>query len=102
MIAPSDNDSTGAAFYSVDVVMLNSLGDAGRHLSDRVGALPAATFSPVLLGSDSARWYRVVVGAWPEQREADSALTALRAAGVLQVGADRCGARRSRCASARP
>jgi hypothetical protein len=87
VIAPSDNDSTGAAFYSVDVVMLNSLGDAGRHLSDRVGALPAATFSPVVLGSDSARWYRVVVGAWPERREADSALTALRATGVLQVGA---------------
>lgn len=85
-IAPSDNDSSGAAFYSVDVVMLNSLGDAGHHLTDRLGSLPAATFSPVLLGSDSARWYRVVVGAWPERREADSALVALRSAGVLQVG----------------
>ena len=85
-IALSDNDSSGAALYSVDVVMLNSLGDAGHHLSDRLASLPAATFSPVLLGSDSARWYRVVVGAWPERREADSALMSLRSAGVLQVG----------------
>ena len=85
-IALSDNDSSGAAFYSVDVVMLNSLADAGHQLTDRLASLPAATFSPVLLGSDSARWYHVVVGAWPEQREADSALMALRAAGVLQVG----------------
>ena len=86
VIAPTDNDSAGAAFYSVDVVMLNSLGDAGHHLNDRLRALPGATFSPVMLGSDSARWYRVVVGAWPERSEADSAIAALRAAGILPVG----------------
>jgi hypothetical protein len=87
VIAPTDSDSAGAAFYSVDLVMLNSRADAGRHLSDRVGVLPAVTFSPVVLGADSARWYRVVVGAWSDRREADSALMALRATGVVQVGA---------------
>jgi hypothetical protein len=73
--------------YAIDVVMLNSLGDASRHLTDRrLDTVPAATFAPVLLGADSARWYRVLVGAWAEQRQADSALAALRAAGVLQGG----------------
>jgi hypothetical protein len=85
-IAASENDSADAAFYSVDVVMLNSLADAGRHLTDRLEGIPAATYSPVLLGADGARWYRLLVGAWPKQREADSALMALRGAGVLQMG----------------
>lgn len=85
-IAASAIDSADAALYSVDVVMLNSLADAGRHLTDRLGAMPAATFSPLLLGADSARWYRLLVGAWSDQREADSALAALRSAGVLQMG----------------
>lgn len=85
-IAANEDDSAGAAFYSVDVVMLNSLADAGRHLTDRLERIPAATYSPVLLGADSARWYRLLVGAWPKQREADSALMALRGAGVLQMG----------------
>jgi hypothetical protein len=85
-IAAVEDDSADAAFYSVDVVMLNSLADAGRHLTDRLQGMPAATYSPVLLGTDSARWYRLLVGAWPKQREADSALMALRAAGVLQMG----------------
>jgi hypothetical protein len=85
--AIADDDSTGAAMYAIDVVMLNSLGDASRHLTDRhLDTVPAATFAPVLLGADSARWFRVLVGAWPEQRQADSALAALRAAGLLQGG----------------
>jgi hypothetical protein len=85
--AIADDDSTGAAMYSIDVVMLNSLGDASRHLTDRrLDTVSAATFAPVLLGADSARWYRVLIGAWPEQRQADSALAALRTAGVLESG----------------
>lgn len=82
----AENDSAAAAFYSVDVVMLNSLADASRHLSDRLGAMPAATFSPLLLGTDSARWYRLLVGAWADQTDADSALIALRGAGVVPMG----------------
>ena len=85
-IVTSLSDSAAAASYSVDVVMFNSLADAGRDLTSRLAALPAATFSPVHLGADSARWYRLVVGAWREQRQADSALMALRDAGVLQMG----------------
>ena len=86
MVAVTESDSANAALYSVDVVMLNSLAAAGRHLTERLGAMPAATFSPVHLGVDSARWYRLLVGAWSEEREADSALMALRRAGVLQTG----------------
>jgi hypothetical protein len=86
MIAVSQTDSANAALYSVDMVMLNSLAAASRHLTDRLAAMPAATFSPVHLGADSARWYRLLVGAWAEEREADSALVALRRAGVLPVG----------------
>lgn len=85
-IGAAESDSADAALYSVDVVMLNSLAAAGRQLSSRLGAVPAATFSPLHLGADSARWYRVLVGAWQDQRQADSALTALRAAGVLERG----------------
>ncbi len=81
-----NTDTSGAAFYAVDVVMLNSLADAGRHVSERLGGIPAATFSPVVLGTDSARWYRVLAGAWPGEREADSALAALRTAGVVPMG----------------
>ena len=79
-------DTTGGAFYAVDVVMLSSLADAGRQLSERLGGVPAATFSPMMLGTDSARWYRVLAGAWPGEREADSALAALRTAGVVPMG----------------
>ena len=82
---PPAGDSADAARYSVDIVMLNSLAAAGRQLTT-LGAVPAATFSPVRLGADSARWYRLLVGAWNEQRQADSALMALRAAGVLEMG----------------
>ena len=80
------SDSANAAIYSVDVVMLNSLADASRHLASRLRMIPAATFSPVRLGADSARWYRLLVGAWQEQAQADSALMALRDAGVLEMG----------------
>lgn len=79
-------DSAGAALYSVDVMMLNSRAAAAGQLSNRLGSVPAATFSPLHLGADSARWYRVLVGAWRQQRQADSALVALRAAGVLEMG----------------
>lgn len=82
---PPAGDSADAARYSIDIVMLNSLAAAGRQLTT-LRAVPAATFSPVRLGADSARWYRLLVGAWKEQRQADSALTALRAAGVLEMG----------------
>jgi hypothetical protein len=85
-IAAAESDSAEAALYSVDVVMLNSLAAASRHLTNRLSAVPAATFSPVHLGADSARWYRLLVGAWQEHRQADSALMALRAAGVLEMG----------------
>jgi hypothetical protein len=84
--AIAEDDSAGAAMYSIDVVMLNSLGDATRQLTDRLGNLPAATFAPMLLGADSARWYRLLVGAWPEQRQAEAALATLRDAGVLESG----------------
>ena len=84
-VAVADGDSANAAVFSVDMVMLNSLAAAGRQLST-LGAIPAATFAPVHLGADSARWYRLLVGAWKDQRQADSALVALRAAGALEMG----------------
>ncbi len=86
IIATSEADSAEAAVYSVEVVMLNSLAAAGRHVKDRLGGMPAATFTPERLGADSARWYRVAVGAWRDRRAADSALMALRGAGVLAMG----------------
>jgi hypothetical protein len=86
VVAADEGDSARAALYSVDILMLSSVTDASRHLNDRLATLPAATFSPVHLGADSSRWYRLLVGAWRDQREADSALMALRAAGVLEMG----------------
>jgi hypothetical protein len=86
VVAADEGDSARAALYSVDILMLSSATDASRHLNDRLATLPAATFSPVHLGADSSRWYRLLVGAWRDQREADSALMALRAAGVLEMG----------------
>ncbi len=84
--AIAEPDSAAAALYSVDVFMLNSLAAASRQLSHPLASVSAATFSPLHLGADSARWYRVLVGAWREPRQADSALAALRAAGVLESG----------------
>jgi hypothetical protein len=85
-VALSQTDSADAAAYAVDIVMLNNIGDAGRQLTGQLRAIPAATFSPVHLGPDSARWYRVLVGAWRDERQADSALLALRDAGTLAMG----------------
>lgn len=85
-LAAAESDSAGSAVYSVEVVMLNSLAAAGRQLSNQLRSVSAATFSPLHLGADSARWYRVLVGAWRDPRQADSALVALRAAGVLEMG----------------
>jgi hypothetical protein len=82
----SEADSADAAAYSVDMVMLNNVADAGRQLREELRTIPAATYSPVHLGADSARWYRVLVGAWREERQADSALQALRDAGTLPMG----------------
>ena len=84
-VAAAKGDSANAAMYSVDLVMLNSLAAANRQLTT-LDSIPAATFSPVHLGADSARWYRLLVGAWKDQRQADSALMALRAAGALEMG----------------
>jgi hypothetical protein len=85
-VALSETDSANAAAYAVDIVMVNNVADAGRQLREQLRTMPAATFSPVHLGADSARWYRVLVGAWGDERQADSALLALRDAGTLAMG----------------
>ncbi|MEJ7809410.1 MAG: hypothetical protein WKG32_03235 [Gemmatimonadaceae bacterium] len=85
-LAPTNvADSAGSSAY---VVVLANLGDsasAALRMAGDVGALPAATLSPVLLGRESALWYRVTAGAYSSRARADSLLRALRARTELEA-----------------
>jgi hypothetical protein len=81
LVVANPEDSSRASVYSVYVVASatreNAIQDA------RVLALPALAVSPVILGNDTVRWYRVTVGASEDQAAAEALINRLRAARVL-------------------
>lgn len=84
-VAPPANqeDATSASAFSVEVVAANTAEAANLELRRRGAALPSATITPVPIGAERATWYKLIAGAFRERRQADSLLTALRAAKML-------------------
>ncbi len=84
-VAPPVNpeDASSAAAFSVEVVAANTAEAANLELRRIGGALPSATITPVPIGTERATWYKLVAGAFPERRQADSLLSSLRAAKML-------------------
>lgn len=83
LVVANPEDSANAAQFAVYFVNANTLEQAQPPAS--VGALGAVAISPVLDGSNNARWYRVTVGAGTDSAQAVALLTRLRTAG--DVGA---------------
>lgn len=88
------------ADYGVQLLFTNSFADANRYLRRTAPFLPAVTYAPVPMAPrgapaadalsarvDSATWYRLVAGAFPDSSAAEGFLRALRASGRLRTGA---------------
>ena len=79
-------DSANASPFGVEIVKLNTESGAILKLNDALGKLPAVTYSPVTLGTESGRWFTVTAGAFRARGSADSLLQALRERDVLESG----------------
>lgn len=79
-------DSASAATWSVELVNLNTQAGAALKVRDASQTAPTVTFSPVVLGADDSRWFRVTAGAFVERTQADSLMRALLARGILRPG----------------
>ena len=84
-VAPPANpdDALSASAFSVEVVAANTAEAANLELRRRGAALPSATVTPVPIGAERATWYKLIAGAFRDRRQADSLLTALRGAKML-------------------
>jgi hypothetical protein len=72
-------DSASASAYAIEIVVANTQEGAATSLTDEQRlALPATTVGPVVYPGDTARWFRVLIGATPEPAAADSLLASLR------------------------
>jgi len=76
-------DAASAAAFSVEVLAANTAEAANFELRRHQAVLPSATVTPVPIGAERATWYKLTAGAFPERRQADSLLAALRAAKTL-------------------
>ncbi len=74
-------DSARAVRFTVELVAANTLAGANSRLAIRGVALPAPTLAPVQLGNRP--WYRALVGAWENRREAEAFLRGLHDRGVV-------------------
>jgi hypothetical protein len=79
LVVANPEDSASAAQFAVYFVNANTLEQAQPPQS--VEALGAVAISPVVDGSNNARWYRVTVGAGTDSAQAVALLTRLRDAG---------------------
>lgn len=75
------------ASFSVELLMTASSQDAADYVARSADSLPAITYSTVLVGADTTRWYRLVSGAFADSAAADSYLGTLRSNGRLTTGA---------------
>lgn len=86
VVAPSvanPGDSANAAAFAVEMLSANTRDGANLELERRRDSLPVATIAPVRVGEAGAVWFRVIVGAYVEPRQADSLLRATRLRGFL-------------------
>ncbi|MEX1187438.1 MAG: hypothetical protein WEA80_12680 [Gemmatimonadaceae bacterium] len=87
VLVGNPRDSAVAAAYAVEFLAANTLEGANFELREKLKAVPAGTISPVPVGPDRITWYRVVGGAYPEIRSADSLLVAVRRSRVVAESA---------------
>jgi hypothetical protein len=76
-------DSARASTWAVEVLLASDEAEARRIAALLADSVAGVVVSPVVVSGDSARWYRVLVGAFGEAAAADSALGALRARGLV-------------------
>jgi hypothetical protein len=78
-------DSAQVPGFGVELMAANTQAGAILKLLQDGKKMPAATFSP-FLDAGGARWYKVISGAFADQRGADSLLVELRRQKVVEVG----------------
>jgi hypothetical protein len=78
-------DSAQTAAFGVELMAANTQAGAILKLLQDGKKMPAATFSP-FLDASGARWYKVISGAFAEQRGADSLAAELRRQKVVEAG----------------
>lgn len=71
-------DSATASAYAVEVTAWNAKDDANEMLARFRDILPAGTISPVPVGPNRDRYFKLIVGAYPMKNEADAELAVLR------------------------
>ena len=71
-------DSATASAYAVEVTAWNAKEDANEMLARFRDILPAGTISPVPVGPNRDRYFKLIVGAYPAKNEADAELAVLR------------------------
>lgn len=76
-------DSLTAAAFAVEIMSANTRDGANFELRRNRERFPAATLTPVSVGEARATWYKVIVGAYPDLRTADSLLRAARGRGIV-------------------
>jgi hypothetical protein len=76
-----------AAQFAVELMQANTEDGATLELRRHRDALPAVTIAPVATGERRVIWYKVIAGAYPEARQADSLLRAARTRRVLTESA---------------
>ncbi len=77
--APANpDDSMAASAFGVEVAAWNSQVDADEALAKFRDLLPAGTISPVPIGPERAKYFKLIVGAYPRRNEANAELDLLR------------------------
>ncbi len=71
------------AAWSTELLFTNSESDALSRSREFAGMMPATTYSATAGSSDSATWYRVTGGAFPDSISAENFLVVLRGRGVI-------------------
>lgn len=87
VLVGNPGDSAMASPYAVEFLAANTLEGANFELREKLKAVPAGTISPVPVGPDRITWYRVVGGAYPDIRSADSLLVAVRSSRIVAESA---------------
>jgi cell division protein FtsN len=78
---------TSDAAWSAELLFTNSEADALTRAQGLADSLPAATVSDLQTTADSARWYRVIAGAFADSISAENFLAALRSRGSIPESA---------------
>jgi hypothetical protein len=82
-VSPVAPRVTSDAAWSAELLFTNSSDDALARAQELGESLPAATYSDLPTDSDSATWFRVITGAFPDSISAENFLALLRNRGAI-------------------